>query len=477
MQHALRVTLTPTTYYCRPSGSEAPSSTSGLSVLQSRVCRAHQTASNASSVPTASAESPPANAKDVLTRYYEAYNAGDIGAISQLLAPDVSYHDLIYEDPFEGREAVVAYLKKVRSIVPHDLQFVIEDITDGDPRKVGITWHVECGEGTVFPFSRGCSFYTLNGQGQIVSARDLVESAVKPGSSALQLLGAMAPLVRKLGPNADPSVLKKLPIASAAIWAFYAGYTAFVMLSSDAPGAPAYATPPEVLQEVLYESLNFFYINIGLTQLGLTPVPSVACPPVSEAVFNFVNAWSLMALPLILSDGRCRKLGGTGTLVSWWAGIMFLTNVFYIPFLALRAAPEPSPTPGAMPPRPPPSAPLPSWAPVFGATGLAVGLFSIGWALAGRPETGGDLAVRWQYLVDTLSTNRVFWAFAVDACLYSVWQAALMPEDAPAKYRFLPFFGLAAYLMTASSNGSGDGGRSIGGGGSGGGGSSSSQRH
>ncbi len=41
------------------------------------------------------------------------------------------------------------------------------------------------------------------------------------------------------------------------------GYTAFVMLSSDAPGPPAYATPPEVLQEVFYESLNFFYVNIG----------------------------------------------------------------------------------------------------------------------------------------------------------------------------------------------------------------------
>jgi hypothetical protein len=26
---------------------------------------------------------------------------------------------------------------------------------------------------------------------------------------------------------------------------------------------------------------------------------------------------------------------------AWWVGIMFLTNVFFIPFLALRAAPEP----------------------------------------------------------------------------------------------------------------------------------------
>ncbi len=46
--------------------------------------------------------------------------------------------------------------------------------------------HVECGEGVVFPFSRGCSFYTLNEAGQIATARDLVESAAKPGSASLK---------------------------------------------------------------------------------------------------------------------------------------------------------------------------------------------------------------------------------------------------------------------------------------------------
>ncbi len=39
----------------------------------------------------------------------------------------------------------------------------------------------------MFPFSRGCSFYTLNQQGQIAKARDLVEGSVKPGASALKV--------------------------------------------------------------------------------------------------------------------------------------------------------------------------------------------------------------------------------------------------------------------------------------------------
>ncbi|GLC52361.1 hypothetical protein PLESTB_000620900 [Pleodorina starrii] len=422
--------------------------------------------------------------KDVIVRYYQAYNAGDLDTIAGLLAPDVSYHDMIYEDPFVGREAVVKYLKKVRATVPSDLQFVIEDVTDGDPRAVGITWHVECGQGVVFPFSRGCSFYTLNQSGQISGARDLVESAAKPGSSALKLLAALTPLVRRLGPAADPSTLKRLPLQSAAVWAFYLGYTAYIMLGSSAPGAPAYATPPEVLSEVLYESFNFFYVNIALSAAGLpTPVPCVPCPPVSEALFNFMAGWGLMMLPVMVADGRSRKLGGGGRLVAWWTGIMFLTNVFFIPYLALRAAPEPitdtttattpsnssssspasssttttttSSTTGSgpaaaalppLPPPPPPNSPLPSWAPAFGATALAVGLFSLGWAAVGRPEYGG-LDERVSYFVETLNSNRVFFAFVVDACLYSVWQAVLL-EGAPARYRFVPFFGMAAHLLS-----------------------------
>ncbi len=98
-------------------------------------------------------------AKEVVTRFYDAYNAGDIQTIENLMAEDCSYHDMIYEEPFVGRwvarnmhqdrcsqnpslrDAVVAYMRKVREIVPAgDLRFVIDDATEGDPRRVGIMW-------------------------------------------------------------------------------------------------------------------------------------------------------------------------------------------------------------------------------------------------------------------------------------------------------------------------------------------------
>ena len=97
---------------------------------------------------------------------------------------------------------------------------------------------------------------------------------------------------------------------------------------------------------------------------------------------------------------------------------------------------------------------LPAYAPAIGAVAGAVGAFSLGWAALARPEMAGDLADRWQYLEVLVSTSRVDWAFVVDAGLYGVWQAWLLGAcgAAPA-YRFVPFFGLAAWLITGPREG------------------------
>jgi hypothetical protein len=97
-----------------------------------------------------------------------------------------------------------------------------------------------------------------------------------------------------------------------------------------------------------------------------------------------------------------------GNKYAWWTGIMFLTNVFFIPFLALRAAPEPDAGDDAAPSsRPTPSSSLSAaaavaeqppqyagWMRAAAAVALGVGVFSLGWAAWGRPEYG-DLGDRW----------------------------------------------------------------------------------
>lgn len=96
----------------------------------------------------------------------------------------------------------------------------------------------------------------------------------------------------------------------------------------------------------------------------------------------------------------------------------FLTNVFFPIYLAQRLRPDtPEEEAAAAAARGQPAL-LPSFAPAVGALAAAVGAFSVGWALAARPEYGG-LAERWEYLSTLLATSRVDWAFAVDSGLYA----------------------------------------------------------
>ena len=86
----------------------------------------------------------------------------------------------------------------------------------------------------------------------------------------------------------------------------------------------------------------------------------------------------------------------------------------------------------------------------FGASGLAIGLLSVGWALCADPAVGGDFVERGKFFGQLLTSDRVSLAFVVDIAVFSAWQAYLIGEldkDAPAACRFVPFWGLAAWLM------------------------------
>ena len=359
-----------------------------------------------------------------------------------------------------------AYLAKALNVLGPDVMFVVDAIAPApDGAAVGVKWHCELkdGKGTPLPNSRGASFYELDtGSGLIVGARDLVEPAIKPGASTLGLLRAVLPLIKLAAggggggggeggaaatpTTTTPSPLRLTPTATA-VWLLYAGYVSAVFFSRALPGVPVLETPPDVLREVFDESLNFFYVNPILHALHLSPLPDPARPPPSEALFNFVNAWSALFLPVMLADSRAAPLGRT-TVARLWLGIQFLTNVFFPPYLALRLMTALEEGAGAEPSQASrlaiqPSA-LPSWTAAVVIVCTVVGAVSLPWALFARPEFG-DLHARAEATTAMLTTNRASFAFALDGCLYAVWQAALL-EGAPWRQRFVPFWGLTSWL-------------------------------
>ena len=44
------------------------------------------------------------------------------------------------QDAFCGLPELTAYFKKVEALIPDDVRFVVEDLTEGDPRRCGVRW-------------------------------------------------------------------------------------------------------------------------------------------------------------------------------------------------------------------------------------------------------------------------------------------------------------------------------------------------
>lgn len=392
-------------------------------------------------------------AHSVIQSFYQAVNRRDIPAAMDLVDDDCLYQDLNFPQPFQGKRAVQQLLEDSCKGIPGDLQFVIDDITIGDPLAVGVLWHVEL-DGAPFPNSRGASFYRLSEKtGKLALARDLVEPPFKPGSAAFFMIRWVTPLIRRqLQRQQQNSAAAIAPSDQAGqtqrgisvmLWVVSAAYIYLLLLSPPGqfvPGEPAWAIQPETLQEVLDESTNFFFILPILNAVGITFTKAPIVHPLTEALFNFAEAWIFMFLPLLLADRRGRDL----PQVAIWGMAMFLTNAFLGPYMALRAM-----------------APLPQaqeensqkgWlARGFGWVGLIVGAIALMCFLIGRSEFG-DLTERVQYFGEHLMTSRVTLAFCVDLVLFALFQAVLLgalePSGSKTRWlRFIPFWGLAIWLI------------------------------
>ncbi|KAK9856775.1 hypothetical protein WJX84_010691 [Apatococcus fuscideae] len=376
------------------------------------VCKVVQ--AQQASVPEQRQQSP---ARQAVERFYACYNAGDVEGMMGTMAKDCAYHDLaLFNEPHVGHDEIRGFFQKVFDTVPGDLDFVL-DAVSADERNCSVKWHTAIA-GHEFPFSRGVSFYEVNEEGLIVAGRDLVESAIKPGGAALQALALLAPVVRKLGPKANPGQLKKVPQQAILMGVLFAGWFWLIYLSTVLPGNPAWNAEPWVVKETLDESLNFWFLNSFSQWLKLPYIPFDKWNPVHEAFFNFENAWSFLFLPTMMNDPRGRFR------TPLWFGAMFLTNVFMLPYMALRLLPVSKEQEQSRPQLPLGPFKWPAYTPLYGVIGGFVGVVCVWWGLAYRPEYGG-LADRAAYFVEALKTDRAFILITTDCLLYVCWHSAI----------------------------------------------------
>ncbi|CAF1739806.1 unnamed protein product [Brassica oleracea] len=239
------------------------------------------------------------------------------------------------------------------------------------------------------------------------------------------------------------------------LWTAEAVYILWLFLLPYAPGDPVWAISSETVNSLLGLSLNFFFILPLTNSVGIHVLEAPVLHPMAEGLFNFVIAWTLMFAPLLYTDRKRDRF--KSSLDVLWGLMMFLTNTFLIPYMAIRlndADPDDKPSKRSQL-----GEAMTKGASVVGLTGATVCLISTLWSLYGRADGGfGGIMERWQYLIGYLGSERLAYAFIWDICLYTVFQPWLIGENLQnvkkskvelVRYlRFVPVLGLLAYLLS-----------------------------
>ena len=375
-------------------------------------------------------------------RYFEAWNRRDMDAAASVFTEDVSYDDTVFPQPFAGIDNLKNHLIKCASVFPPSFTFQVDDkVVGSNADNCVVRWHVE-NNGKPLPYTRGISFYELTPGGKIGKIRsgiDMVEPSgpIKPGGVDL-FVNSLMGLIAK-----EP--VRIVPIAA---WVAYM----YVVFFSDGilPGANALALEERTWKEVVDLSLNFFLVS-PLLNLPFSPVVH----PMLEGVFNLLLSWAAMFAGFLGDDRRNKP--NLIPMLPIVVGMQFLTSAFLLPYLATRST-ETSDSVfqedlGVV------ATVCESRA--LGASMGIVGSGAIVWAFLGRTaDFGVGLNERWTTFIDLLSIDRVGSSFIVDLVIFGLFQAWLVDDDLRRRgmenekntplalvAKYLPFFGMAAYLM------------------------------
>ena len=369
-------------------------------------------------------------------KYFEGWNQRDMKKAISVFTEDVEYDDTAFPKPILGKDNLEKHLNVCATAMPPSFSFIVDDKIDAGGNLM-LRWHVENG-GEELPYTRGCSVYTIE-DGKIAKGTDLKEPAVFKTGGVQLFVDSFVSKVKE-----EP--IRLVPVA---VWVIYM----YVVFFSDwFYGLPATSLEVRTWEEVRDLSLNFFLVS---PILGLPFAPVVH--PGLEGIFNLLLSWAAMFAGF-LSDERKRKPNLLPVLPTV-AGMQFLTSAFLLPYLATRSTESEDFT---KMPKDEITTPIQvAENKILGLSMGFVGTGSIFWGLFARYDDFGDFATRFASLTDLLSIDRVGSSFLVDLAIFGLFQGWLVDDDVKRRgmdpnstsvklAKYLPFFGLAAYLATRS---------------------------
>ena len=146
-----------------------------------------------------------AAAASIVEDCYAAFNQRNMAAAANCFEERfLQYQDSQYLGVMNTKMALQKHFENQAKLLPTNSQVVLKHMAvDESKGTVGTEWYVTDQDGTAVPFTRGCSFYTINPQtGLIQSGFRVSEMIVKPNGQASD---ALVSLVSRLAPSSVPS--------------------------------------------------------------------------------------------------------------------------------------------------------------------------------------------------------------------------------------------------------------------------------
>jgi ketosteroid isomerase-like protein len=165
------------------------------------------------------------SAMPLVMDFYAAINKRDPKALSDILSDKCLFHDSAFPNGFEGKVAVLGYIKDLMDALGKEMQFKIDGISEGDDLTVAVLWHLEW-DGRKFPFSKGCGIFNCEKEGERLLIRMMhhfMETPLKPGELILKLLKTITSLFEQF-PLVAKKFLENPYYAFAGIIMFYTRY-------------------------------------------------------------------------------------------------------------------------------------------------------------------------------------------------------------------------------------------------------------
>ncbi|XP_057449998.1 uncharacterized protein LOC130741196 isoform X2 [Lotus japonicus] len=146
---------------------------------------------------------------EIVDHFYTCINDKELRKLDECISQDACFDDYTFIKPFQGKKEVMHFLQQLTDSMGQNVKFRTRKILEGDDLTVAANWHLEWKKEQI-PLTRGCSFFKLSKEGEImiIRAEVLIESPVKPGSIVLTVLKTVTSLFDAF-PNAAEWFLRK----------------------------------------------------------------------------------------------------------------------------------------------------------------------------------------------------------------------------------------------------------------------------